>query len=103
MRDAIARWTHGEPWRTWVAHAVIALFDTLVTTVTLGWFIGWETALLIGAAVSVGFYARRELDQMFYAVVDKKPHTAFDAFDRVMDVAAPAAAVGVVVLVAVLL
>jgi hypothetical protein len=79
MRDWIARWTHGEPWRTWVAHAAIALLLTPV----------------FGARVAVGYYFLRECEQILYAIVDKKKLTPLDHF---MDVAAPAVAVVAAVL-----
>jgi nitrogen fixation-related uncharacterized protein len=78
IRDAIARWTHGEDWRTWVAHAVIAL----ILTAALGPFFGW--------GVGVGYYLIREAEQVLYATVDRKP---IDWFDNFMDVAVPAAVV----------
>lgn len=79
IRDTIARWTHGEPWRTWVAHAVIALIIALPLALL------WDPA--IGGAVAVGYYLIRELEQIVYALVDRKKLTPLD---NVMDVAAPA-------------
>lgn len=78
-RDWIARWTHGEDWRTWIAHAALALLIALPLALL------WDPT--IGAAVAVGFYLIRELDQILYMVVDRRPLHPFDHF---MDVAAPA-------------
>jgi GR25 family glycosyltransferase involved in LPS biosynthesis len=74
IRDEIAEWTHGEPWRTWVAHAAIALVLTP----------------LLGGKTATGYYLVRECEQIFYSIVDKKKLTPFDHF---MDVAVPAVAV----------
>jgi hypothetical protein len=74
VRDEIAKWTHGDDWRTWVAHTVIALFLTVI--------FGWK--------IAIGFYFLRECDQVFYMVVDK---VKLHPFDHFMDVAVPAAVV----------
>lgn len=74
IRAEINRWTHGEDWRTWVAHSVLAL--------------GLNE--LFGPRVAIGFYALREVDQVFYLVVDRKP---LHLFDHIMDVVAPTVAV----------
>ena len=83
-RQEIARWTHGEDWRTWVAHAVIAL----VITALFGWLLGW--------LVAVGYYLIRELEQIMYDWAGGKPLRG-KWRDRFMDVAAPTAAVLAVV------
>jgi hypothetical protein len=80
IRDAVNRWTHGEDWRTWVAHSVIGLVIALVFGLS-GW-LGWQ--------VAIGYYLIREVEQIFYAYVGKKP---IDWKDAVMDVAAPSAVV----------
>ncbi len=80
VRAEIARWTHGEDWRTWVAHAAIALIITAV----FGWVLGW--------LVAVGYYLIRELEQLLYDWADRKPIRA-KLFDHFMDVAVPAAVV----------
>jgi hypothetical protein len=72
VRAFINQWTHGEDWRTWIAHSVLALV----------------ISLLLGKKTAVRFYLLRELDQILYQVVDRKPLNLFDNF---MDVAVPAA------------
>jgi hypothetical protein len=85
IRDAIARWTHGEDWRTWVAHTVIGLIIALIFGL-VGW-LGWQ--------VAIGYYLIREIEQVVYAVVDRKPIDWIDAF---MDVAVPSLVVFAAVL-----
>jgi hypothetical protein len=80
VRDAVARWTHGPDWRTWVAHTVLGLVIALVFGL-VGW-LGWQ--------VAIGYYLIRELEQILYAVVARKPIDWLDAF---MDVAVPSAVV----------
>jgi hypothetical protein len=86
IRDATARWTHGEDWRTWVAHSVFALIIALVFGLA-GW-LGWQ--------VAIAYYLIREIEQTFYSFVSKKP---IDWKDNIMDVLAPTlvvlAAVGI--------
>jgi hypothetical protein len=80
IKEAINRWTHGEDWRTWVAHAVFGLIIALVFGLA-GW-LGWQ--------VAIAYYLIREIEQIIYAYVAKKP---IDWVDAIMDVAVPTAAV----------
>lgn len=80
LRDAISRWTHGEDWRTWVAHGAIALVLTPI----------------VGAKGAAGYYAIRESEQVFYYTVEKRTDK-IDPLDHVMDVLAPAVAVAAAV------
>lgn len=83
MRDFVAAWTHGADWQTWIAHAAIALliFAPLVP------ILGASAA----AAVPIGYYTLRELEQLLYGYVDRTLDP--DWVDHLLDVAAPAGAV----------
>jgi hypothetical protein len=74
IRNFISSWTHGEDWRTWIAHAVIAV----LLAIPFGW------------RVSIGYYFIRECEQILYNFVDFKPIKIVDHF---MDVAVPAVVV----------
>ena len=76
IKEAINRWTHGEDWRTWVAHAVFGCIITIVFGLA-GW-LGWQ--------VAIAYYLIREIEQTIYAFVAKKP---IDWFDNIMDVVVP--------------
>jgi hypothetical protein len=76
IKEVINRWTHGEDWRTWVAHSVIGLIIAFVFGL-FGW-LGWQ--------VAIAYYLIREIEQTFYSFVSKKP---IDWFDNVMDVVVP--------------
>jgi hypothetical protein len=95
MRDKIAEWTHGEDWQTWVAHSVIALLIAVVAGV-IGGLVTDGDGVIIGATAAIAYYLIRELEQVFYFIVDKKELHPFDHF---MDVAAPAAVVGLLALI----
>jgi len=82
VRNAISKWTHGEDWRTWIAHAVIAF----ILTVVLSPFLGIDTS----AAVAIGYYTIRELEQVLYRAVNREK---FTPVDHLMDVLVPAVAV----------
>lgn len=92
IRDKIAEWTHGPDWKTWIAHAVFGIIIAVI--------VGGIAALLdhpgelYGAAVAIGYYVIREIEQVVYNIVDKKELHPFDHF---MDVATPAAFVMAVV------
>jgi hypothetical protein len=87
VRDRISEWTHGPDWKTWVAHTVFGLLIAVVVGVIAA-LLGrrWE---FYGAAVAIGYYLIREIEQVVYDLVDKKP-VAPKAFDHFMDVAVPA-------------
>lgn len=80
IRSGINRWTHGEDWRTWIAHGTIALVLTPI----------------VGPKGAVGYYAIREAEQVLYYYVDHH-EDKIDPVDHVMDVLAPALAVGAAV------
>lgn len=100
LRDTVARWTSGEDWRTWVAHAVFALIYTFAFGLYFelagddapGEIVGSDLAS--GGIIAIGYYLLREIEQTFYSFVQRKE---IDWRDNVMDVAVPALAVGVVV------
>jgi len=89
MREFVASWTHGEDWRTWVAHSAIALFILIVASL-IAWAGGAAEPVVVGAGVAIGYYLIREIEQTFYSFVDHKP---IDWKDNLMDVLAPAAVV----------
>ena len=92
LKEIVNEWTHGEDWQTWVAHSVIALVITLVASL-IAWWGGAGEPVVVGAAVAIGYYLIRELEQTFYSWVGGKP---IDWRDNVMDVVAPAVTVLVV-------
>jgi hypothetical protein len=96
MKDFVNRWTHGEDWQTWVAHAVIALFITVVASL-IAWAGGAAEPVIVGVGVAIGYYLIREIEQTFYSWVSGKP---IDWKDNVMDVLAPAAVVLIVAAIA---
>ena len=90
MREFVSRWTHGEDWRTWVAHTVFALIIAVVAGL-IGGALTDGDGVLIGATAAIAYYLIREIEQIVYCFVDRKPvHSWFDSF---MDVAVPAACV----------
>jgi hypothetical protein len=89
MRELVASWTHGEDWQTWVAHSVIAVFIAIVASL-IAWAGGAAEPVIVGVGVAIGYYLIREIEQTFYAWVDRKP---IDWKDNIMDVLAPAATV----------
>lgn len=89
IRQAINRWTHGEDWRTWVAHSLIALLITTIAAL-IAWAAGAAEPLIVGVGVSIGYYLIRELEQILYAYVGHKPIKWLDGLG---DVAIPAAVV----------
>lgn len=91
IRDKIAEWTHGPDWKTWIAHTVFGLIIAIVVggiAALLG-----HSGELYGAAVAIGYYLIREIEQIVYNAVDKKPLSGKKAFDHFMDVAVPAAVI----------
>lgn len=96
-RAEVNRWTHGEDWRTWVAHAALAVVWTVVFGGLFSLVFGLGEGALFGAAVASGFYLLREADQVFYAWVDREPVLA-KARDHVLDVVCPAVSAWVVAL-----
>ena len=84
IREATAKWTHGEDWQTWVAHTVIALIIASI--------VGLIAALLdhagewYGAVAAIAYYLIRELEQTFYSW---NSHKEIDWFDNFMDVFVP--------------
>ena len=95
VRDTISAWTHGPDWKTWVAHSVFGLIIAVVAGV-IGALVSDESGVVIGAAVAIGYYLIREIEQVVYAIVDKKE---LHPLDHVMDVAAPALVVGLLALI----
>ena len=89
VRSTIGEWTHGEDWQTWVAHSVIALVIFVIASL-IAWAGGAGEPVIVGAAVAIGYYLIRELEQTFYAWVARKP---IDWKDNLMDVLCPAALV----------
>jgi hypothetical protein len=89
MKEFVASWTHGEDWRTWVAHSAIAIFIAVVASL-IAWAGGAAEPVIVGVGVAIGYYLIREIEQTFYAFVGGKP---IDWKDNIMDVAAPAAVV----------
>jgi 4-hydroxybenzoate polyprenyltransferase len=84
IRDTVSAWTHGPDWKTWVAHTVFGLIIALVAgliAAALGHSGEWY-----GAAVAIGYYLIREIEQIVYNIVGKKPNRWFDNF---MDVFIP--------------
>lgn len=81
MRDFIGRWTHGDDWRTWVAHSVLALLIFLPPAAVFG--------PAVGAAAAIGYYLIREPEQLLYGWAELTFDT--DWVDHVLDVACPAA------------
>jgi hypothetical protein len=92
LKQLVNDWTHGEDWQTWVAHSVIALIITLIASL-IAWWGGASEPVVVGAAVAIGYYLIRELEQTLYSWVGGKP---IDWKDNLMDVVAPAATVLVV-------
>jgi mannitol-specific phosphotransferase system IIBC component len=89
VRDKISEWTHGPDWKTWIAHGVFGLIIAIVSGIIAA-LITDENGAVVGAAVAIGYYLIREIEQIVYNIVDKKP-LGGKAFDRFMDVAVPAA------------
>ena len=89
MREFVSSWTHGEDWRTWVAHSVIAVFITTIASL-IAWAGGAEEPVVVGIGVSIGYYLIREIEQTFYSFVDHKP---IRWKDNIMDVLSPATVV----------
>jgi hypothetical protein len=89
LREFVATWTHGEDWRTWVAHSAIALVIATVASL-IAWAGGAAEPVVVGVGVAIGYYLIREIEQTFYAYVARKP---IDWKDNLLDVAAPAAVV----------
>jgi hypothetical protein len=102
IRDKISEWTHGADWKTWVAHSVFGLIIAAIAGI-IGALITDENGAVIGAAVAIGYYLIREIEQIVYNIVDKKPMSGDKAFDHVMDVAAPAACVLLLAAIVILL
>jgi len=89
LKEFVNRWTHGADWQTWVAHSVIALFITLIASL-IAWWGDAAQPVVVGAAVAIGYYLIREIEQTFYSWVGGKE---IDWRDNVMDVVAPAVVV----------
>lgn len=95
MKEFVSDWTHGEDWKTWIAHTVLAIIiGVLVTCIVMLFslifdFITFDIAVLIGACVAIGFYLLRECDQILYDWIGKKSIRA-KGFDHFMDVFVPA-------------
>lgn len=89
IRDTISEWTHGPDWKTWVAHTVFALLIAIVAGV-IGGLVSDGDGVIIGATAAIAYYLIREIEQIVYMLVDRKPLHPLDHF---MDVAVPAAAV----------
>lgn len=101
IRDAIADWTHGPDWKTWIAHTVFGLIIAIVVggiAALLG-----HTGELYGAVVAIGYYLIREIEQIVYNIVDKKPISGKKMFDHFMDVAVPAAFILLLAFIVILL
>lgn len=102
IRNSISEWTHGPDWKTWIAHSVFGLIIATIAGI-IGALITDENGAVIGAAVAIGYYLIREIEQIVYNVVDKKPMSGKKAFDHFMDVATPAAFVLLLALIVTLL
>jgi hypothetical protein len=89
IRDKISEWTHGPDWKTWIAHTVFGLIIAIVVGAIAAIF--GHSGELYGAVVAIGYYLIREIEQIVYNIVDKKPFSRKKAFDHFMDVATPAA------------
>jgi hypothetical protein len=91
IRDTIADWTHGPDWKTWIAHTVFGLIIAIIVGIIAA--IAGRSFEFYGAAVAIGYYLIREIEQIVYNIVDKKPLSGKKAFDHFMDVAVPAAVI----------
>lgn len=89
IRDAIAAWTHGPDWKTWIAHTVFGLIIAIVVG-AIAASVG-HSSEFYGATAAISYYLIREIEQIIYNIVDKKPLSGKKAFDHFMDVAVPAA------------
>ena len=69
-------WVNKDNARTWASHAIIAAL----------------LMFAISGAVAIGYYLLREGEQVLYRLIRKEP---LDPVDHIMDVVAPAAAVGI--------
>lgn len=97
IRDKIAEWTHGPDWKTWIAHTVFGLIIAIVVG-GIAAAVG-HSVEFYGAAVAIGYYLIREIEQIVYNIVDKKPFSGKKAFDHFMDVAVPAAVILLVAMI----
>lgn len=79
LLSTLNAWVLKDDVRTWVAHALIALLLTPV----------------FGAKIAIGYYLLREGEQVLYRLIRREP---LHPVDHVMDVLAPAAAVGMLTL-----
>ena len=101
IRDKIAEWTHGPDWKTWIAHTVFGLIIAIIVGGIAA--IAGHSAEFYGVTAAISYYLIREIEQIVYNIVDKKPISTKKAFDHFMDVAVPAvvilllAVIGVVI------
>ena len=86
MKEFVHRWTHGEDWRTWIAHTVFALLIAVCAGL-IGGAVSDGDGVLIGATAAIAYYLVREIEQVVYMLVDGKP---LHPLDHVMDVLVPA-------------
>ena len=91
IRDGIAAWTHGPDWKTWVAHTVFGVIIAIVVGGIAAIF--GHSAEFYGVTAAISYYLIREIEQIVYNIVDKKPMSSEKAFDHFMDVAVPAAVI----------
>lgn len=89
IRDAIAEWTHGPDWKTWIAHTVFALIIAIIVGIIAAIF--GHSGEFYGVTAAISYYLIREIEQIIYNIIDKKPLSSKKAFDHLMDVATPAA------------
>lgn len=102
IRDGIAEWTHGPDWKTWIAHSAFGLIIATISGIIAA-LITDEKGAVVGAAVAIGYYLIREIEQIVYNIVDKKPLSYNKAFDHFMDVATPAVFVLLLAIIVILL
>jgi hypothetical protein len=101
LRDKIAEWTHGPDWKTWVAHTVFGLIIAIVVG-TIASIVG-HSFEFYGVTAAISYYLIREIEQIIYNIVDKKPLSGKKAFDHFMDVAVPAAFILLVAMIGVVI
>lgn len=103
LLKSISEWTDEAPWRSWLAHGLLAL--------PISWALSWGTlvylwviydrflyqaSVITGVVATVSFYLLRELEQMAHRKMNGQP---LAWLDHIMDVLSPLAALVLVSIV----